>query len=68
MTTTAILCLVGGVSGGKGTIAGVHITDGRDLASFVRDRPPLFSTDEVLALARTADGRLRPVHAWEAPE
>ena len=46
-------------------MAGVAISDGKDLAGILRERPAIFDESEVLALARVADARLRQNMAWD---
>lgn len=65
VTVSPVLCAIGGVARGSRSAAGVLITDGRDLAKLLRERPRMFDDDQVLELARAADARLRQTYAWE---
>ena len=65
VTVTPILCAIGGVARGSRSAAGVAISDGRDLARLLRDRPRVFDDDEILELASAADRRLRQSFEWE---
>lgn len=66
VTVTPILCAIGGVARGARMVGGVAISDGRNLASLLRDRPIVFDEAQVLELARAADERLRLIYPWEA--
>lgn len=66
VTVTPVLCAIGGVTGGSRSAAGVSISDGRDLAALLRDRPRVFDDEQILELARAADSRLRHNYEWEA--
>jgi hypothetical protein len=66
VTVTPILCAVGGVAKlGARSVGGVTITDGRNLARLLLDRPRVLDDDDVQLMARVADERLRPTYAWE---
>ena len=65
VTVTPILCAIGGLTRGARSAVGVTISDGRDLAKLLRERPEVFDESQVLELARAADRRLRQSYVWE---
>ena len=65
VTVTPIVCALGGVPKIGRTVAGVQLSDGRDLARLVSDRPGVFDDEQVQRIARLADQRLRAQYAWE---
>ena len=69
VTVTPILCALGGIARGAARmISGVAIADARTLAGLLRDRPVIFDNEQILALAKAADDRLRQAMPWEAKE
>ena len=60
---TPVLCLIGGRTlFSQKSVAGVFLSDGKDLAHLVLDRPVVLDEEQVQVVARQADRKLVPAY------
>jgi hypothetical protein len=66
ITVASIICVPGGIRGGRRVVSGVTLSTGKDLARLIKERPDVLDSEAVDRLARLAHKRLRQPMPWEA--